>query len=58
MPICGLRRCFDALVDASSLKPDLVSGLDILIVRELTGGVYFGEPRGIESLPDGQRRGL
>lgn len=50
--------CFDALVDASPLKPDLVSGLDILIVRELTGGVYFGEPRGIEDLGDGQRRGI
>ena len=50
--------CFDALAEASSLKRDLVSGLDILIVRELTGGVYFGEPRGIEDLPDGQRRGV
>lgn len=50
--------CFDALVDASSLKPDLVSGLDIMIVRELTGGVYFGEPRGIETLPSGERRGV
>lgn len=50
--------CFDALVDASSLKPELVSGLDIMILRELTGGVYFGEPRGIETLPDGQRRGI
>ena len=48
---------FDALVDASSLKPEIVRGLDILIVRELTGGVYFGEPRGIETLPDGQKRG-
>lgn len=50
--------CFDALADASSLKRELVGGLDILIVRELTGGVYFGEPRGIETLPDGQRRGV
>ena len=50
--------CFDALAEASSLKPELVGGLDILIVRELTGGVYFGEPRGIEDLPDGQRRGI
>ncbi len=50
--------CFDALVSASTLKPEVVSGLDILIVRELTGGVYFGEPRGIEELPDGQRRGV
>lgn len=48
---------FDALVDASSLKPELVKGLDILIVRELTGGVYFGEPRGIDTLPNGERKG-
>ena len=48
----------DALVDASTLKPEVVKGLDILIVRELTGGVYFGEPRGIETLPDGQQRGI
>ena len=39
--------CFSALAEASSLKPELVEGLDIMIVRELTGGVYFGEPRGI-----------
>jgi len=50
--------CFEPLVDASSLKPEFISGLDILIVRELTGGVYFGEPRGIEDLPDGSRRGV
>ena len=49
---------FEALVDASSLKPDLVRGLDLMIVRELTGGVYFGSPRGIETLPGGGRRGL
>ena len=48
----------DALVDASPLKPELVRGLDIMIVRESTGGVYFGEPRGIETLPDGQKRGI
>ena len=50
--------CFEALVDASSLKPEIVRGLDILIVRELTGGVYFGTPRGIETLPNGERRGV
>ncbi|MCB9995971.1 MAG: 3-isopropylmalate dehydrogenase [Rhodospirillales bacterium] len=49
---------FDALVDASTLKPEIVKGLDILIVRELTGGVYFGEPRGIEDLGNGERRGF
>jgi 3-isopropylmalate dehydrogenase len=46
------------LVDASSLKPDLVRGLDLMIVRESTGGIYFGEPRGIETLPNGKRRGV
>ena len=51
-------KVYDALVDASTLKPSVVKGLDIMIVRELTGGVYFGEPRGIETLPDGQRRGI
>lgn len=51
-------KVFDALVDASSLKPDLVRGLDIMIVRECIGGVYFGEPRGVETLPDGTQRGV
>ncbi len=50
--------CFDALVDASTLKPEVISGLDIMIIRELTSGVYFGEPRGISDLPDGQRVGV
>jgi 3-isopropylmalate dehydrogenase len=50
--------CFDALKDASSLKPEIVAGLDILIVRELTGGVYFGEPKEITQLPDGQQRAV
>ena len=50
--------CFEALADASSLKRELVAGLDIMILRELTGGVYFGEPRGITTLPDGQRQGV
>jgi 3-isopropylmalate dehydrogenase len=51
-------KVFDALVDSSSLKPELVRGLDIMIVRECIGGVYFGEPRGIETLPDGTKRGV
>src|SRR6201991_3621798 len=50
--------CFDALKDASTLKPEVVSGLDILIIRELTGGVYFGEPRGIWDMNDGTRRAV
>ena len=50
--------CFEALAGASSLKPELVSGLDILFVRELVGGVYFGQPRGIEDLADGQKKGF
>jgi 3-isopropylmalate dehydrogenase len=49
---------FDALVEASTLKSEVVKGLDILIVRELTGGMYFGEPRGIENLPGGGRKGV
>ncbi|MBI5119901.1 MAG: 3-isopropylmalate dehydrogenase [Rhodospirillales bacterium] len=49
---------FDALVESSTLKPEVVKGLDIMIVRELTGGVYFGQPKGIETLPDGQKRGF
>jgi 3-isopropylmalate dehydrogenase len=51
-------KVFDALTDASSLKPELVRGLDILIVRELIGGIYFGEPRGIEIFADGTKRGV
>ena len=45
--------CYDELVSASSLKPELVSGLDILIIRELTGDIYFGQPRGRRIAPDG-----
>ena len=48
---------YPQLAQASSLKPEFVSGLDILIVRELVGGIYFGEPRGIRKLEDGQREG-
>jgi len=48
---------FDALADASTLKYDVVAGLDIMILRELSSGIYFGEPRGIEDLGGGKRRG-
>ncbi len=48
---------YPQLADASSLKAELVSGLDILIVRELTGGIYFGQPRGIRTLENGERQG-
>ncbi|MYM62730.1 3-isopropylmalate dehydrogenase [Pseudomaricurvus sp. HS19] len=48
---------FPQLADASPLKKELVAGLDILIVRELTGGIYFGEPRGIRTLENGERQG-
>ncbi|MEO1493093.1 MAG: 3-isopropylmalate dehydrogenase [Pseudomonadota bacterium] len=51
-------QCFDALADYSSLKRDVVAGLDIMIVRELTSGMYFGEPRGITELNDGTRVGI
>src|ERR1700728_1386968 len=50
--------CHGALADASSLKREVVEGLDLMIVRELTGGVYFGQPRGIETLADGQKRAV
>ena len=48
---------FPQLADASTLKPEVVAGLDILIVRELTGGIYFGQPRGIRTLENGERQG-
>ena len=50
--------CYPALADASSLKRELIDGLDLMIVRELTGGVYFGEPKQIIDLGDGQKRGI
>ncbi|NEV62375.1 3-isopropylmalate dehydrogenase [Thiorhodococcus minor] len=49
---------YPQLADASTLKADVVSGLDIMIVRELTGGIYFGQPRGVETLPSGERKGV
>lgn len=57
---CNLRPAIllPALAEASSLKAEVVAGLDIMIIRELTGGIYFGQPRGIDTLPDGQRRGF
>jgi 3-isopropylmalate dehydrogenase len=48
---------YPQLADASTLKPEVVSGLDILIVRELTGGIYFGQPRGVRILENGEREG-
>ena len=45
--------CYPELTHASSLKPELVAGLDILIIRELTGDIYFGQPRGRRPAPDG-----
>ncbi len=50
--------CFQPLADASSLKREVIEGLDFMIVRELTGGVYFGQPRFIEDLPDGSQRAV
>ncbi|WP_349358705.1 3-isopropylmalate dehydrogenase [Stappia sp.] len=50
--------CYPALADASSLKRDVIEGLDILILRELTGGVYFGEPKEITDLGNGQKRAV
>lgn len=49
---------YPQLADASTLKPEVVSGLDIMIVRELTGGIYFGQPRGVRILDNGEREGF
>jgi 3-isopropylmalate dehydrogenase len=48
---------FEELAEASTIKKEVISGLDLMIVRELTGGIYFGEPRGIETLPNGEQKG-
>ena len=62
--ILGLRKhlrpaqVHAELASASALKPEVVAGLDILIIRELTGDIYFGQPRGIQKLADGQREGF
>ncbi|MEO5332675.1 MAG: 3-isopropylmalate dehydrogenase [Magnetococcus sp. YQC-5] len=57
---CNLRpaQVFPQLATASTLKPEVVSGIDIMVVRELSSGIYFGEPRGVETLPDGRQRGV
>ena len=51
-------RCFPMLVDASPLKRSIVEGTDLMVIRELTGGLYFGEPRGVEKLADGGTRAI
>jgi len=51
-------KVYANLVDASTLKRDVIEGIDILVIRELTGGIYFGKPKGIEPLPGGGERGI
>jgi 3-isopropylmalate dehydrogenase len=51
-------RCLPALENASTLKAEVIRGVDLIVLRELTSGIYYGEPRGIEELPDGRRRGV
>ncbi len=51
-------KVYPALADASSLKKEIVEGIDIMVVRELTGGIYFGKPKGVVKLPDGTKRGI
>ena len=51
-------KLYPMLADASSLRREIIEGIDILVVRELTGGIYFGKPKGIEKLPNGEERGI
>lgn len=51
-------KVYANLVDASTLKREVIEGIDVLVVRELTGGIYFGKPKGIEKLPNGEERGI
>ncbi|SLM48191.1 3-isopropylmalate dehydrogenase [Nitrospira japonica] len=51
-------KLYEVLADASTLKKEVIEGIDILVIRELTGGIYFGKPKGIEALPNGGERGV
>lgn len=51
-------RIYKVLIGASTLKPEVIDGVDLVVVRELTGGLYFGTPKGVEILPDGTERGV
>ena len=51
-------KIYDVLADASTLKREVIEGVDIMVVRELTGGIYFGQPKGVETLPDGTKKGF
>ena len=51
-------KLYPMLADASTLKREVIEGIDILVIRELTGGIYFGKPKGIEKLPNGSERGI
>lgn len=51
-------KVYAPLIDSSTLKREVIDGVDIMVLRELTGGIYFGQPRGVENLPDGTQRGI